>query len=993
MKKMYKASVNSPDTFTRGNLTLTATEFEVADSGIFGELGLPFPATLGTGSTAETILVTAINGNVLTVQRAYEGIGRTWQTGTPLARNFTAYDHNAFKENIEELDTNKQNKTDNTLKTTSKEVVGAINELSSNKQNKTDTALKTTDKTIVGGINEIYKNTNALESDFNTHANNKSIHGSNINYNATATYSNGVYNLTLNNPPITLPTNYTVNFNAPTNVKKGDKVRVGDSVVNLYGDKIKTSFFPESNDNITVDNCGVMTFTSSTTDKYVTLRTKEKASDYLKVNTQYTLVLEVFTNFTSGANLYYSSNLKQTAFTTTGYVNSKGLHKILLTTLSDLSNSDLFTFQFNAGVEGAIEKCNARTMLLEGDWTNKELPVDYWEDSYKLINLMGKGFNSPASEFILNSAKLLGNSYVSVTERVDAEYGSAKGLKAKGILKPSTTYTLIIDVKEWNASKHITINLPTWVDAPYNEAISIPTKTLGITKIKVTTKSEITDAMYIMRVGMANNGNGKNVVLRQMLLEGDWTNRDLPCEYWENTFGEYPILTYGENSPPIEDNAFVQGQPITLNVGLTGAFFKSGGGGGGSLPSTWVEKANGIAQEPIKKDDAIIRMKYGNMDNAISLADVSGIDVGTQGKSSTAWSHDGKWLATCNRVNTTELYQIVNDTYTLKKTIPSVYCFSFAQASNYFVTLKTDNKFEYYSFNDNDFTLISTTPNATRNISYPDYLDIQLNPDGTEVFTSSKSGIGAFKRHVNGINFVEMLMPRYYCIKPRQISLSKDGMYLMAFSDTYDGTENEKNLYKKVNGTWNLIKTFTDLTASPIIRTAIHSTGEYLFANTSSALIDWYKNDGQDNFTKMPTQSIRPLSAIQSLEVSPCGNYLVVGGLNYLYIYKIENDILVKMPNPSEITNGVTEKNSIKFKNDGSKLAVGTSSTPYLYVYQTETKTSIKKLNSLDLANRLATNKLLELGVGKADTNAEVNQTCNVTLIKGINDHLGGIYA
>lgn len=64
--------------------------------------------------------------------------------------------------NVKNLSDNKQDKTDNTLATTNKTVVGGINEcntnilnLTNNKQNKTDGALKTEDKTIVGSINEV----------------------------------------------------------------------------------------------------------------------------------------------------------------------------------------------------------------------------------------------------------------------------------------------------------------------------------------------------------------------------------------------------------------------------------------------------------------------------------------------------------------------------------------------------------------------------------------------------------------------------------------------------------------------------------------------------------------------------------------------------------------------------------------------------------------------------------------------------------------------
>ena len=63
---------------------------------------------------------------------------------------------------IDELTNKKQEKTDNTLSTTSKLIAGAINELNSGKQNVTDNTLTTTDKTVPGAINEIKSSLLAL---------------------------------------------------------------------------------------------------------------------------------------------------------------------------------------------------------------------------------------------------------------------------------------------------------------------------------------------------------------------------------------------------------------------------------------------------------------------------------------------------------------------------------------------------------------------------------------------------------------------------------------------------------------------------------------------------------------------------------------------------------------------------------------------------------------------------------------------------------------
>ena len=60
---------------------------------------------------------------------------------------------------IKELYDDKQDATDNSLNTTSKDVVGAINELLTDKQPITDNTLNTTAKTVPGAINELQKYT------------------------------------------------------------------------------------------------------------------------------------------------------------------------------------------------------------------------------------------------------------------------------------------------------------------------------------------------------------------------------------------------------------------------------------------------------------------------------------------------------------------------------------------------------------------------------------------------------------------------------------------------------------------------------------------------------------------------------------------------------------------------------------------------------------------------------------------------------------------
>ncbi|MBU5673253.1 hypothetical protein [Paenibacillus brevis] len=103
MQKMYPAVVNSPKTELVGAITDSNTEIEVADvSVLLQPEGL---AVIGNGEGAETIQYTEVDGNILKgCIRGFQGTAKPWGAGTRLARNFTAYDHDTFKANIEQHD-------------------------------------------------------------------------------------------------------------------------------------------------------------------------------------------------------------------------------------------------------------------------------------------------------------------------------------------------------------------------------------------------------------------------------------------------------------------------------------------------------------------------------------------------------------------------------------------------------------------------------------------------------------------------------------------------------------------------------------------------------------------------------------------------------------------------------------------------------------------------------------------------------------------------
>ena len=107
---MYPAQANSPETSLSGALTAAGTTVNVVDGSALPEA--PNLLTIGAdGSTAETVLMTAKNGNVLTVTRAQNGTtARAWSAGDVIARYFTAADQTAMQENIKKLNEGKAEK-------------------------------------------------------------------------------------------------------------------------------------------------------------------------------------------------------------------------------------------------------------------------------------------------------------------------------------------------------------------------------------------------------------------------------------------------------------------------------------------------------------------------------------------------------------------------------------------------------------------------------------------------------------------------------------------------------------------------------------------------------------------------------------------------------------------------------------------------------------------------------------------------------------------
>ncbi|MFA6335501.1 MAG: hypothetical protein WCX48_08090 [Bacteroidales bacterium] len=108
---MYPAIVNSPNTTLTAGISESDTTIPVTELGVFP--AAPNTATIGTGVLAETIYYAGKSaatgaGNLTSVTREWNKTGtygakKAWLSGEVIGREFTAYDLDTAKANIEDL--------------------------------------------------------------------------------------------------------------------------------------------------------------------------------------------------------------------------------------------------------------------------------------------------------------------------------------------------------------------------------------------------------------------------------------------------------------------------------------------------------------------------------------------------------------------------------------------------------------------------------------------------------------------------------------------------------------------------------------------------------------------------------------------------------------------------------------------------------------------------------------------------------------------------
>lgn len=115
LNTMYAAQANSPTTTLTAAIGAADTTILVTSAAVLPS-AVPFELSLGIGeAAAETVLVTAVSGNSLTVTRGWDGTAQAWPVNTVVARTFSARDLNDLQANITALKNDLDGLVDNTL--------------------------------------------------------------------------------------------------------------------------------------------------------------------------------------------------------------------------------------------------------------------------------------------------------------------------------------------------------------------------------------------------------------------------------------------------------------------------------------------------------------------------------------------------------------------------------------------------------------------------------------------------------------------------------------------------------------------------------------------------------------------------------------------------------------------------------------------------------------------------------------------------------------
>lgn len=125
MDTMYQASAGSPVTTLSADISETDTTIPVSAPDALPPA--PNLATIYDNNNFETVLYTSKDSDSITVDsRSLQGVARNWVEGSYIARLITAYDHNTFKDNLENLAADEVDFNDEDVPYTAEETQSAL---------------------------------------------------------------------------------------------------------------------------------------------------------------------------------------------------------------------------------------------------------------------------------------------------------------------------------------------------------------------------------------------------------------------------------------------------------------------------------------------------------------------------------------------------------------------------------------------------------------------------------------------------------------------------------------------------------------------------------------------------------------------------------------------------------------------------------------------------------------------------------------------------
>lgn len=153
------------------------------------------------------------------------------------------------------------------------------------------------------------------------------------------------------------------------------------------------------------------------------------------------------------------------------------------------------------------------------------------------------------------------------------DWSMAYYMKSKTLLKPSTKYTILLEVKENTLNDgSFTLNQQQNTESCFNGQLGvIKSQITGVYKYVGTTSSDLDSCKYAMRTFLSTQATSGYILFRYMILEGDYTNTPISeLPYFEG------ITSVGENEDNLvkikshNKNFFkLRDMPLKLSKGVT----------------------------------------------------------------------------------------------------------------------------------------------------------------------------------------------------------------------------------------------------------------------------------------------------------------------------------------------------------------------------------------------------------------------------------------